>query len=54
MTREELRKNTISYCVNIKYLDYDDIQWDILGMSSNKQEPLSLRILKGEYKNGCC
>lgn len=45
MTREELRKNTISYCVNIKYLDYDDIQWDILGMSSNKQEPLSVRFV---------
>lgn len=37
------KNNTMSYCVNIKYLDYDDIQWDILGMPSNKKEPLSLR-----------
>ena len=35
--------NTIEYCVTIKYLDYDDIQWNVLDMSDNKKEPLSLR-----------
>ncbi len=35
--------NTIRYDSIIKYMAYDDIQWDILGMSENKKEPLSLR-----------
>ena len=35
--------NKIMYCSSIKYLDYDNIQWDISDMSGNKNEPLSLR-----------
>ena len=38
-----LENNSLMYCASIKYLDYDDIQWDILDMSSNKNQPLSLR-----------
>ncbi|MBQ8678991.1 MAG: hypothetical protein IJ530_04425 [Treponema sp.] len=41
--RFSIPRNTISYSIGLKYMDYDDIQWDILDMSENKNQPLSLR-----------
>ncbi|MBO6219435.1 MAG: hypothetical protein J6N81_07675 [Treponema sp.] len=38
-----VEQNNIMYSATIKYLDYDDILWDILDMPDNKNEPLSLR-----------
>lgn len=43
--------NTVMYRAAIKYLDYDDIQWDVLDMSDNKKEPLSLRAV-GAFSAG--
>lgn len=38
-----VENNNIMYSATIKYMVYDDIQWDILDMADNKKEPLSLR-----------
>ena len=43
--------NKFMYRAGIKYLDYDDIQWDVLEMSDNKNEPLSLRAV-GAFSAG--
>lgn len=36
------KKDTIEYRASLKNLEYDNILWDILGMESNKNRPLSL------------
>lgn len=46
-----VKSNTFMYRAGIKYMDYDDIQWDVLDMSDNKKQPLSLRAV-GAFSAG--